>query len=56
MAVLPTSAYIENMVTLACATACVLGLYWLGAGLWSFGGLLMLFNLNYVRIVKPGQP
>lgn len=39
-------AIIENMVTVASTTALVLGLYAMGAGGWSAGGLILLINLN----------
>lgn len=37
---------IENIVTILLTAAVVLGLYWMGAGGWSFLGLLFLINLN----------
>lgn len=44
---MPWSATIENICTLVCTTAIVLGLYYMGAGLWSFLGLILLCNLIY---------
>lgn len=42
-------AVIENVATLAATTAIVLGLYWMGAGLWALTGLLLLANLNSLK-------
>ena len=39
---------IENLVTLLCTTALVLGLYWMSNSLHSLWGLLLLLNINYV--------
>ena len=39
-------ARIENMVTLAATVSLTLGLYALGAGGWSFVGLVCLLNMN----------
>jgi hypothetical protein len=39
-------AYAENIATVLGMVALILGLYAMGAGGWSFWGLLLLFNLN----------
>jgi hypothetical protein len=44
---MPKNATIENCVTLVATTVLVLGLYAMGAGGWSAGGMLLLLNLNY---------
>lgn len=44
-----TAAHVENMVTLAVCGAVVIGLYAMGAGAWSFWGLVVLLNLNTPR-------
>lgn len=41
--------YVENCITLLCCTALVLGLYAMGAGVWSASGFLLLGNLNYIK-------
>jgi hypothetical protein len=37
---------IENMLTVTATAALVLGLYYLGAGAWAAGGLILLININ----------
>lgn len=39
---------IENVATLAAATATILGLYALGAGTFSLVGFLFLLNITYI--------
>jgi hypothetical protein len=41
-----TGAAVENIVTIIVTAILVLGLYWMGAGGWSFLGLLVLANMN----------
>lgn len=41
------NSYIENVVTMLCMTALILGLFWMGAGGWSLCGLLLFMNMNY---------
>lgn len=43
---------IENAVTLVCATALVLGLYAMSHSFYSIWGLLLLANLNSIKVVK----
>ena len=47
-----SNMWMENCITLICCTAIVLGLYAMGAGGWSFLGLLLLGNINYVKSRK----
>lgn len=44
-----TSAVIENVATMIATAAIVLGLYYMGAGAWSFLGFLLLLNMNYPK-------
>ncbi len=43
-------ALIENCATILATVAIVLGSRWLGAGGWSWLGLLVLTNLNSITI------
>lgn len=40
---------VENIVTLVCATSLVLGLFYLSNSWHALWGLLLLFNINYVK-------
>jgi len=42
------SETVENITTLAICGMTTVGLYALGAGLWSFLAFVMLLNLNYI--------
>jgi hypothetical protein len=39
---------IENMVTIVSTAALVAGLFYMGAGGWSFAGLTLLLNINQI--------
>lgn len=43
---------IENCITLLITAALILGLYKMGAGGWSFWGLVLLMNINYYPRAK----
>lgn len=49
-------AFIENIATLIITAVTVLGLYWMGAGAWSFWGLVILLNVNTVKMTKDDKP
>lgn len=52
-----TAVVIENIATLIATAVIVVGLYWLGAGGWSFLGFLLLLNINYLtRRKTDAQP
>jgi hypothetical protein len=40
---------IENLVTIFCAAALVLGLYWMSHSWHALWGLLLMANINYVK-------
>ena len=42
-----TSSTVENIVTMILIAVIVLGLYAMGAGLWSFVGFVLLVNINF---------
>ena len=46
---MPTWAAVENIITIVACVALVRGGYALGAGGWSWLGLLLLLNINYVK-------
>lgn len=39
-------AYIENIIIVLCMTAIILGLYWMGGGLWGLWALVLMLALN----------
>lgn len=49
MSDMPRNALIENIATIVGTVALVLGLWWMGAGGWSFFGLLLMLNINYAN-------
>lgn len=42
-----TWAYVENIVTIAAMVVIILGALYLGAGGYSWLGLMLLWNINY---------
>lgn len=42
-----TFYHLENVLTVICAVALVIGLYYLGASGYALMGLLVLFNLRW---------
>ena len=42
-------SHIENIVTLIVTSGTILGLYYMGAGSYSFWALIMLLNINSPR-------
>lgn len=43
-------AFAENIITLICTASIVLGLFWFGAGGWSLWGLLLMLNMNNIKL------
>ncbi len=42
----------ENIVTLICSTALVLGLYWMSNSFYALWGLLLMVNINSAKVDK----
>lgn len=46
---------LENMVTLICMTALILGLYYMGAGIWSLIPGALVLNLSSIEFKDTGK-
>lgn len=45
-------AFIENIITMICTVTTVLGLYYMSGSFHSLWGLLMMLNVNTIKIRK----